>query len=271
MWTGVMLALVLGQAKADAPVVRPFALHEYRSKALDKDAFIGEPNLNFQAHVQGSAVKDALKVGNLKVTEAVDDQKADLIMRRKKGDSFGPMSDQPEFRVIQQFDRDQNKDNLNLNFQLRAPGRTAKKISAKGSVGLVFGTATIGEFAKVKSLEGSTLKSEDLDALKLKVMIVKPTKDNSFGKPEQNVVIEVEGDVFPIIETEITLLDGAGKKMEGFYPQWQFQFDNDKGKPRRMVLNNNQNIPADAKLQIKYIKSAKIVTVPFEFKDVELP
>jgi hypothetical protein len=37
------------------------------------------------------------------------------------------------------------------------------------------------------------------------------------------------------------------------------------------VTRLNAVIPADVKLELTLLKAMKVVTVPFEFKDVELP
>lgn len=268
MFTGLMLSLVLCQSKPEVPTVKLYNLNENRTKSFDKDAFSGGSTLTLSSRLQGAAVKDAYKIGNLKLAESTDDRKNDLVMRVKPGE-FGPSSDQPEYRVIGQYERDKDKDNLTFWATLRAPERTAKKISAKGTIDLLSGTVSTAEFAGAKGLEGSDLKSEDLDALKLKVTVHKPGKE-FFGDLKKQLILKVEGDERPIIENETGLVDGKGKKIETS-AYWNFRQPNDKEKARTLTISSNLPIPADAKLVIKFLKDPKVVTVPFEFKDVELP
>ena len=267
-----MLSLVLCQAKTDVPVAKAISISETRTKPLEKEnVFFGpQSNLYLQGKLSGQAVKDAVKYGNLKMTEAVDDQKTDLIL--KKDPNTFSTTDQPDYNPIRDFERDQKtKDDLRFSINLKAPPRTAKKVSIKGSIDLLSGTPTTLEVEKAKSLEGTELKSPELEALKLKATFVKPGK-NFFGKPDQVLMIKFDGDERPIMEQETFLVDGKGKKLhEAFGVSWEFRQPDTKEKSRTLWISCNGPIPADAKLQLKFLKAPKVTTVPFEFKDIELP
>jgi hypothetical protein len=259
MWTGVMLSLVLAQAQ---PTVTAKSVNETRYKELTKQAFgFSFDGLSIGFEMEGPAIKEMVKYGNLKVAEAKDDKGADLIKKpQRPGDTFNS-SDQPEMRVVQDYEQKQGK--VSFQVSLKKTARTATKVSAKGSIdALVGGTKGEAEFAKVKALEGTQLKNADLEGLKLKVTVAKPAK-SFFGKPEQMVVLEFDGDDASIID--YSLVDAAGKKVN------VFPFTTMKEKVKVVTFNFDKAVPPDTKLKINYVKGAKRVTVPFEVKDVELP
>ncbi len=269
MWTGIVLSLALGQAAAPpVPAVTLNSVSEHRSKQIDqKTTGFNSEDLSLVLELKGPTVKDAFKHGNLKVTLGEDDLKTDLVRRLAKGETFGYTSDQPELKRFEDYLRTgEGKDLMRVYVNLKAPPRAAKNVSIKGSYDLlVGGTPGTAEFPKVRALEGTTLKNADLDAIGLKVNVLKPGK-NFFGKPEQTLLLTYEGD--DRLVSEVNVLDGAGKKIEGnLYSNVDFM----NKKLKNVSFNCNSSIPADAKLQIKVAKDAKSVTVPFEFKNVELP
>jgi len=270
MWTGIVLSLALAQAQPAVPTVKATNLNENRGKQLLKeDGFFYSNNssLSISAQLQGPTAKEAVKIGNLKVSEATDDLKADLVRTGK--DAFDSYNDtnQPAFRTIEEFSRrGKDKDVLSFFVQLAAPARAAKKVSAKGSIDLLVGGKVEAiEFPKLRSLEGTQLKHADLDSAGLKLNVVKPEK-NAF-KPEQHIVLKMEGDEKAL--NEFVLVDAAGKKIEGAHVSTFPDFKDRKIK--NVTVSMQSAIPADAKLQIKLLKGFKTVTVPFEFKDIELP
>jgi hypothetical protein len=265
MWTGVMLSLVLSQAPLPPGTgAEIIAINEYRSRSFTKDPFAGLDTLKVIGQLHGPPVKAAYKFGNLKVASAVDDLKNVLVLRPKDGVSAFHTSDQPELRLIQEYERPRGTDRLQFSLELKTTPRRAKTVSVNGTIDLMTGTPMSVEFARVKSLEGSDLSNADLDALKLKVRVVKPGKD-FLGKPAEMLVLRLEGDDRPVIE--YNLLDAAGKKLNTFHP---FVYPN-ADKSRGLTFDLGKNVPADATLQIKFLKGVKVTTVPFEFKQTELP
>lgn len=252
MFVETLLLVMLAPAQAAAaPVARPVEVHDERVKTLEKTLFAGSNALTVRGVLQGPAVKQASKFGNLKVSEAKDDTGADLIV---KGDSFAA-TNRPDLNAISDFARKDDK--LNFDIKLKTPIRAAKSISVKGTIDLVVGGARVNaDFPKVKALANSELKHAELTALGLKFKLAKVEKSISYTMEGNEALIE-----------EIVLLDKAGKKIES---QGTSSFSFGKG-PKNYDLGFGQAIDPDATLRITLLKGAKQVAVPFAFDKLELP
>jgi hypothetical protein len=247
----LLLTLLAPAQAADVPAARPVEVRDERVKTLEKTMFGGSNALTVRGVLQGPAVKQASKYGNLKVSEAKDDTGTDLIV---KGDSFSA-TNRPDLNPISDFARKDDK--LNFDVKLKTPLRTAKSISVKGTIDLVVGGERVhADFPKVKALANSELKHAELTALGLKFKLAKVEKSISYTMEGNEALIE-----------EILLLDKTGKKVPS---QGTSSFRLGKG-PKNYDIGFGQAIDADATLRITLLKGARQVAVPFAFDKLELP
>ncbi|MBL8794464.1 MAG: hypothetical protein JNM56_11205 [Planctomycetia bacterium] len=252
MTSELLLLVLLAPAQAsDVPAARPVEVREERTRTLEKTVFAGTNALTVKAVLQGPAVKQAAKFGNIKVSEARDDTDADLIV---KGDSFNA-TNQPELKPISDFNR--KDDQLTFDLRLQPPARAAKSVTVKGTVDLIVGgTRVNADFPKVKALANTELNHAELAALGVKLKLAKIEKSINYTMEGNEAVIE-----------EIVLLDKAGKKIES---QGRGSFRLGKG-PKTFDISFGQPIDADATLRITLLKGAKQVAVPFTFDKLQLP
>jgi hypothetical protein len=251
MLVEMLLFAMLAPAQTAAPAVRPVEIRDERVKTLEKNQFAGNNSLSVRGQLQGPAVKQASKYGNLKVSEAKDDTGADLIV---KGDSFSA-TNQPDLKAIDDFARKEDK--LDFDIRLKTTARAAKILSVKGSIDLIVGgTRVNADFPKVKALANSELKHAELTALGLKIKLAKVEKSINYTMEGNETSIE-----------EIVLLDKSGKKIDS---QGSSSFSIGKG-PRTFDMSFGQAIDPDATLRITLLKGAKPLTVPFAFDKLELP
>jgi hypothetical protein len=252
-------ALMTGVAIAQtppAPKVALMGVNEQRTKKVDKGFFSGFEGLTLRFQLSGPAVKDAVRVGNLKVEAARDNLGTDLII----AESTFNATNQPDFTEIGRFER--RDDKMERDVRLKVPPRGAAKVAVKGSIDLIVGGADADvDFAAVKLREERTLEHADLTAAGFKVRIVKAV----FGGGDKQLSCVFEGD--DRMFREMALVDSAGKvtKLEG--RGW---YRSGSG-PRIRSFGGSGALPAEAVLRIIVRKGAVSVTVPFSFESVELP
>jgi len=253
MFTVVLLLSALAPSQTpEVPTVRPIEVREDRVRQLVKERSFGNVSvLTVRGELKGSAVTQAAKFGNLKVTEANDDTGADLISK----DDFFSKTNRPEMKSIDKYER--QEDRLPFDIRLKTTARIAKKISLKGSIDLLIGGKRANaDFPKLRSLAGTELKHVELAALGIKIKLVKVEKSA--------IEYTIDGNQGPI--DEVVLLDKSGKKIESTAGT----FSVGKGP---VIHQNNfaQEIGADSTLRIVLLKDAKTVTVPIAFANLELP
>lgn len=256
----VLFALAaLVAAQTPPPTVRLLGVNEQRLRKVDKDFFGGFEGLSVRFLLQGPAVKEAVRQGNLKVTEAVDDAGKSLIVADSKGGGSFFQTNQPDFADIGKFDR--REDRLEREVRMAVPARSAKTVTVRGSIDLIVGGADVNlDFGGVKLREERSLEHAELVAAGIKFKLVKAR----FGGDRQ-IACTIDGD--ERLFRELALVDTAGKATK-LDPQGWFQSGNG---PKVRNFGASAALPMEGTLRVVVRKGGTTVTVPLVFEKVELP
>jgi hypothetical protein len=260
-----LLLVLSGSAWAQAPAgggaapptVELLGITEQRVRKVSKDLFAGFESLTVRFAIRGAAVKEAFRVGNLKVTEAKDEAGSDLVLA-ETAQAF-QRTNRPDFADVGRFDR--REDRLEREVVLKPAARSAKWITLKGSLELVVGGTDVhADIDAVKLKEERALEHADLAGAGLKIRLVK----QAFGGERQiHAVFEGDQRCF----REFAVLDKAGKASRLEPRGW---FQSGKG-PKVHSFGAAGALPAEATLRVTVRKGAATVTVPFAFERTELP
>lgn len=266
------LPILASDEKPDAKITLK-KLVEKRELEVEKGPFSGwENGIELTLHVDGAGVKDARQVGRIKVTKATDDAGTDLT--KKTGDV--PMQDTEHFddvREPQSFgfgNNEKKQSGFDVNLKLPAPSaRSAKSIKLlSGSLQVIAGgEKKIVEIKTLKDHYGKKLDDPALKAAGISFTLADPSKPMSgvmsFGEKGKSLTATLEGSLDTM--GEVNVVNASGEKLN-MGRSWS-----DEGGKRMMTYDLKEQLPADAKLTIEVFPGQKILTVPFEFKDVKLP
>jgi len=251
----LMFAALLAVGQTEAVAV-PSGLMESRNKALEKNSFFGGAQLSLTFKISGPGVLAAVKIGNVKVTEATDDTGTSLIGKGSNGEI---QSEQPDMRTVGQYER--NKDVMSQYVWLKAPPRSAKSVSFKGSVDLlVGGTPANAEFAGIDPWAEKELAHAELEAVGIKVKLHKSAFNNASAI---NFVLEGNTNLINSVE----YVDSAGKVAKSQNSGWS-KFGNG---PKVTTYYFQEKLAAGGTLRFVVLKGAKTVTVPLVLEKTDLP
>ena len=231
----------------------------------------GENGINLTLHVDGPAVANARKYGKLKLTKAIDDAATDLTQTAQDA----PTSALEEMREVQKpmsmgMD-DKAPKPTGFDFDLNLPQVSSRKATAiKELTGqlsvLAGGKKTIVTVKSPKSMAGKSVDHPALKQLGVTFTLLDPAKQTGMQMtPEdakRSLPAQISGAFDAIVEVRLV---AAGQKLNSG-ASW-----NDQDGKRSITYTCDQDIPADAVLELEVWPGQKEVVVPFSFKDVKLP
>lgn len=206
--------------------------------------------------LEGQAVKDGFRYGNVAVSEAKDDAGNDLRI------TTGPATSHTDKVGTYLLNKPEKTAGAVLfDIRMKHPAPAAKGYSLKGTLEVHSIEARVNaDISGVKPGEEGDLKHVELEAAGLKVKVVKPA-----SKDDKTIVLHIEGDDSKIDGYEI-VADGkaakaAVKVLKGA--------KGDAAKDRWLQFADK--LPAELTLRVVLLKGLKSRTVPFEFSKLELP
>ena len=239
-----------------------FRVEESRSAALAKDT-IGHvsDNLKVVLSLKGPEAESSIRYGDLKLQEAADDKGASLIPAKAIFDDSAKFKDYPN-AFFRKFDLKQKRPAAaaQIEFHLAPSARAATKIVR------LRGTFSLAQQGTIKTVELTSLKSSG-DKKKLDIpaeaglgitLVVKP------GKDVKSIGLEITGDENALESIEV--LNAAGEKVSNGISSWSFN-----NGPAHKSLDLEKPLDDSMKLVVKIAVDRKIVTVPFDLKDIALP
>ena len=247
--------------------VIPVAVSETRYKWLAAGRKKSDyAELTMTVHVVGEAATKAVRFGRVKITHAVDEEGNSLLAAAKE--RRHPHDYVRDFITITERQREQHKNGFQAEFiRLKPAPRAAAKIAkVSGSLKLLTG----GKIAEViipnaRSLIGIEVDHPALKAAGVKVKIVKPEPSGSaWMQPSKTVAFRIDGKVNAFLGA--VMVDSAGKAVS-----CNSSVRTDGGAIRQQSLTAEKQLPAKAGLKLEVLSGAKVVTVPFELKDIPLP
>ncbi len=255
--------------------VIPVAVSETRYKWLAAGRKKSDyAELTMTVHVVGEAATKAVRFGRVKITHAVDEEGNSLLAAAKE--RRHPHDYVRDFITITERQREQHKNGFQAEFiRLKPAPRAAAKIAkVSGSLKLLTG----GKVAEViipnaRSLIGIEVDHPALKAAGVKVKIVKPgtlkivkpgTSHIAWLDPSKTVSFRIDGKVDAFLGA--VMVDSAGRAVS-----CNSSVRTDGGAIRQQSLTAEKQLPAKAGLKLEVLSGAKVVTVPFELKDIPLP
>lgn len=249
---------ITGLAKA-AVEVTPFRVEESRSVALvaDKISHPGE-GLTVVLSLKGPEADSSIRYGDLKLQEAVDDKGASLVPAKDKPDQQAKFKDYSN-AFFRKFDLEAKRPAAapQVEFHLAKSARTATKIAR------LRGTFSLAQPGAIKTVEMTQLKSAG-DKKKLNIPAEAGVGITLAVKDADSIGLEITGDEGALESIEV--FDSAGEKVSGGMSSWSFQ-----GGPKHTSLSLEKPLDDSMKLVAKVAVDRKIVTVPFDLKDIPLP
>ena len=255
-WMPLLLAASL-PIQAAVQIV-PARIEEERTLALmDDHVSRTRPSLKLTLSLSGPEAEAAVRYGNLKLEEAVDDKGNSLIPTKD------PFHDAAKFRDYSNaFFRKSNfggKSDPQVELELAVPARQATTIAH------LRGTLDLAESGTLQAVEITSLKAAGKKALPVPANAgVGITVTPKAGDTIRSLAIEITGDESAIESLEV--FDGSGKKISEGMSSWSVN-----GGPVQKELTLRRPLDDSMKLVAKLALNRKVTKVPFDLKDIKLP
>lgn len=256
------------EASAEKVSVEPVSLSEQRFRGIDGEGprFGGGDELEIVLRVHGPGVEKATSYGHVKVERAVDDLGNDLKPDRKGPPSFG------EDRFVQIDARrsgmlKKDESGFRMKMRLKSAARKASTIQVKGEFQVLAGGRPLTVTVKnVSSQTGKQLDDPQLKEAGVQVKVLEPTSEadtSVAGVRLKGLPLEIKGAVWAVRKVE--LLDKTGKNLiEG-------QFTQHLKDEQKVTYQLLRPLDDTMTLKMQLLAGQRMVKVPFELKDVELP
>ena len=253
--------------RAASVKVIPVAVSETRYKWLAAGRKKSDyTELKITVHVVGEAAAKAVRFGHVKITDAVDEKGNDLLAAAKGPQH--PRDYERGFVTIADSRRAQAKNGFQAEFfRLQPAARSAAKIAkVSGSLKLITGgKVTEVIIPNARSLIGIEVDHPALKAAGVKVRIVRPGPSVvPWEDPAKTISFQIDGNVDAALAA--SMVDASGKAID-----CHSSVRTDGRATRQQSLTAEKQLPAKAGLKLEVLTGAKVVTVPFELKDIPLP
>lgn len=249
----------LAQAAVELTV---FRVEETRSAATGDDK-VSRPSdrLTVVLSLKGPEADAAIRYGDLKIQEAVDDKGTSLVPDKERADDQAKFKDYAN-AFFRKFDLEQKRPVAAPQVDLHLPpaARAATKIVR------LRGTFSLAQQGTLKPVEATALKSTG-NKKKLSVPAeagLGITLAIERGKDIRSIGLEITGDENALESIEV--FDAAGEKVSSGISSWSFN-----GGPAHKSLDLEKPLDDTMKLVAQIAVDRKIVTVPFDLKDIALP
>jgi hypothetical protein len=255
-WLPFLLAAGL-HLQAAVQIV-PARIEEVRTLILvDDKVSRTPPSLKLTLSLSGPEAESAVRYGNLKLEEAVDD----------KGTSLIPTND--TFHDAAKF-----KDYSNAFFRKSSfGGKSDPQVELHLALAPRQATTLTRLRGTLDLAEQGTLQTIELAALKgggKKVLPVPPnagvgiTATLASSDAVRSIAVEITGDESVIESLEV--VDASGRKITDGMSSWSIN-----GGPVKKTLSLRQPLDDSMKLVAKLALNRKVTKVPFDLKDIKLP
>lgn len=228
------------------------------------------PGLVVTLRLEGKEIDNATQYGQLKILEAVDDTGASLAPGKEKRGGFGfgggaaggeGFTDFPSAAM-----QDKQPEPV-FDVTLKLPSRKATKLAKlRGEVSVkAGGEAKVISVPKVKGMAGKSLQDPALKTAKLKIDVVDPADAEGFapGGAGTTVALKITGDAGAI--TSVTVVDATGESVSQGHSSTGF------GKSTDYSVFLSKPLDDTMALKVELVVGQKVVKVPFEVKDLQLP
>jgi hypothetical protein len=236
----------------------PARIEEVRTLILvDDKVSRTPPSLKLTLSLSGPEAESAVRYGNLKLEEAVDDKGSSLI---PTNDTFHEAAKFKDYSNA--FFRKSNfkgKTDPQVELDLALAARPATRITR------LRGTLDLAEQGTLRTFELAALKGAGK-----KVLAVPPnagvgiTATVASGEAVRSMAIEITGDESAVESLEV--VDASGQKISSGMSSWAIN-----GGPVQKTLTLRQPLDDSMKLVAKLSLNRKVTKVPFDLKDIKLP
>jgi hypothetical protein len=262
-----LLAVLVLAAGAGAPargevVVSVFGIEDSRAIEFANDGVSRtQQGTKVVLSLRGPEAESGTRYGDIKITEAVDDQGTSLIPSKDKNPFYDPAKfkdyDNAFFRKSK-FGNAKAAD-PQVELTLAQPKRAATKIAR------LRGTLTISDQGTVQTVELGHLPGAGKKALAMPDGAgVGVTVTVAAGDKVKEIGLEITGDEAALESIEV--VDAAGKEVSGGMSSWSMN-----GGPAHKSLDLNRPLDDSMKLVAKVSLNRKLTVVPFDLKDIPLP
>jgi hypothetical protein len=250
--------LVAGFQSQAAVEITPARIEEVRTLILVDDKVTRtEPSLKLTVSLSGPEAESAIRYGNLKFEEAIDDKGTSLI---RTNDTFQEATKFKDYSNA--FFRKSNfrgKSDPQVELDLALPARQATKITR------LRGTLDLAEQGTIQTIELATLKGAGKKSLAIPANAeVGIAATVASGDSVRSIGIEITGDESAVESLEV--VDASGRKVSSGMSSWAFN-----GGPVQKTLTLRQPLDDSMKLVAKIALNRKLTKVPFDLKDIKLP
>jgi hypothetical protein len=236
----------------------PARIEEVRTLILVDDKISRTPpSLKLTLSLSGPEAESAVRYGNLKLEEAVDDKGTSLI---RTNDPFHEAAKFKDYSNT--FFRKSSfggKSDPQVELDLALPARLATRITR------LRGTLDLAEPGTLQTIELAGLKGAGK-----KVLPVPPkagvgiTATLASGESVRSIAIEITGDESAVESLEVA--DASGRTISGGMSSWTID-----GGPVQKTLTLRQPLDDSMKLVAKVALNRRATKVPFDLKDIKLP
>jgi len=250
--------LVAGFQSQAAVEITPARIEEVRTLILvDDKVSRTQPSLKLTVSLSGPEAESAIRYGNLKFEEAIDDKGTSLI---RTNDAFHEATKFKDYSNA--FFRKSNfrgKSDPQVELDLALPARQATKITR------LRGTLDLAEQGTIQTIELATLKGAGKKSLAIPANAgVGIAATVASGDAVRSIGIEITGDESAVESLEV--VDASGRKVSSGMSSWAFN-----GGPVQKTLTLRQPLDDSMKLVAKVALNRKLTKVPFDLKDIKLP
>jgi len=250
--------LVAGFQSQAAVEITPARIEEVRTLILvDDKVSRTQPSLKLTVSLSGPEAESAIRYGNLKFEEAIDDKGTSLI---RTNDTFHEATKFKDYSNA--FFRKSNfrgKSDPQVELDLALPARQATKITR------LRGTLDLAEQGTIQTIELATLKGAGKKSLAIPANAgVGIAATVASGDAVRSIGIEITGDESAVESLEV--VDASGRKVSSGMSSWAFN-----GGPVQKTLTLRQPLDDSMKLVAKVALNRKLTKVPFDLKDIKLP
>jgi hypothetical protein len=235
----------------------PARIEEVRTLILVDDKISRTPaSLKLTLSLSGPEAESAVRYGNVKFEEAVDDKGSSLLPAK---DTFHEAAKFKDYSNA--FFRKSSfgaKNDPQVELDLALPARQATKIAR------LRGTLDLAEQGTIQTNE-LVLKGAGKKALTIPANAgVEIAATVGSGGAVRSIGIEITGDESAVESLEV--VDASGRKISNGMSSWAFN-----GGPVQKTLTLRQPRDDTMKLVANIALNRKITKVPFDLKDIKLP
>ena len=236
----------------------PDRIEEVRTLILVDDKISRTPpSLKLTLSLSGPEAEAAVRYGNLKLEEAIDDKGNSLI---RTNDTFHEAAKFKDYSNA--FFRKSSfggKSDPQVELDLGLPARQATKVTR------LRGTLDLAEQGTIQTIELAALKGAGKKALAVPANAgVEIAATVASSDTVRSIAIEITGDESAVESLEV--VDASGRKISSGMSSWALN-----GGPMRKTLTLRQPLDDSMKLVAKIALNRKITKIPFDLKDIKLP